>query len=176
MGIGNTATASVLMHFLTQIPLADCIGKGTGVTDEKLKSKHQILATAIANYKGATDLDSVLAYFGGFEILQIAGGMLEAHKNKMLILVDGFIATVAFLIAFKKNPAILSNAVFCHASAEKGHQQLLEYLGAKALLHLQLRLGEGTGCALAFPLVQSAVAFLNEMASFESAGVNNKKD
>mgnify|MGYP000001579165 FL=1 len=176
MGIGNTATASVVMHFLTQIPLADCIGKGTGVTDEKLKSKHQILATAIAHYKGATDLDSVLAYFGGFEILQIAGGMLEAHKNKMLILVDGFIATVAFLIAFKKNPAILSNAVFCHASAEKGHQQLLEYLGAKALLHLQLRLGEGTGCALAFPLVQSAVAFLNEMASFESAGVNNKKD
>lgn len=176
MGIGNTATASVLMHFLTQIPLADCIGKGTGVSDEKLQNKHQILTTAIANYKGATDLDSILAYFGGFEILQIAGGMMEAHKNKMLILVDGFIATVAFLIAFKKNPAILSNAVFCHASAEKGHQQLLEYLGAKALLHLQLCLGEGTGCALAFPLVQSAVAFLNEMASFEAAGVNNKKD
>lgn len=176
MGIGNTATASVLMHFLTQTPLEDCIGKGTGVSEEKLKYKHEVLEKAIVNYKGSTDLDSILAYFGGFEILQIAGGMLEAKRNNMLILVDGFIASVAFLIAFKRNPNCLSNAVFCHASAEKGHQKILTYLGVKALLQLQLRLGEGTGCALAFPLLQSAVGFLNEMASFESAGVNNKKE
>lgn len=174
MGIGNTATASVLMSVLCNFSIEDCVGRGTGVSDEKLEFKIDILRKAIENYHGAKDLDSYLAHFGGFEILQMAGGMLAAYDQNMIFLVDGFICSVAFLIAFKKNPAILKNAVFSHQSAEKAHKKLLDYLDVSAILQLDLRLGEGTGCALVFPIVQSAVAFLNEMASFESAGVSEK--
>jgi nicotinate-nucleotide--dimethylbenzimidazole phosphoribosyltransferase len=174
MGIGNTATASVLMSILLRLPIEDCVGKGTGVRDEKLKFKQEILKKAVENYQGADDLDSKLTYFGGFEIMQMAGGMLQAYQNNMLILVDGFISSVAFLIAFQRNPLLKRNAIFCHCSAEKGHQKILEYLEVKPLLQLDLRLGEGTGCAVAFPIIQSAVAFLNEMASFESASVSGQ--
>jgi nicotinate-nucleotide--dimethylbenzimidazole phosphoribosyltransferase len=174
MGIGNTSTASVLMSLLTAIPLGDCIGKGTGLADQKLLQKHDLLHKAIENYAGKAELMEQLAYFGGFEIIQMAAGMLAAFDQKMLILVDGFICSVAFLIASKINPNLSQNAVFCHCSAEKAHQKLLDYLQAKPLLHLDLRLGEGTGCAVAFPLLKSAELFLNEMASFESAGVSRK--
>lgn len=172
MGIGNTSTASVLMSVLLELPIEDCVGKGTGVVDEKLIQKQNILKKALENYNGPNDLQSKLAYFGGFEIMQMAGGMLQAKQNNMLILVDGFICTVAFLIAYKMNPAIKENAIFCHSSAEQGHQKILDYLKVQALLQLDLRLGEGTGCAVAFPIIQSAVCFLNEMASFESAGIS----
>lgn len=174
MGIGNTSTASVLMSILLELPIEDCVGKGTGVADEKLIQKQNILKKALDNYKGSNDLESKLAYFGGFEIMQMAGGILQAKENNMLILVDGFICTVAFLIAYKRNPKIKENAIFCHSSAEQGHQKILNYLDVRALLQLDLRLGEGTGCAVAFPIIQSAVLFLNEMASFESAGINKK--
>ncbi|MEO8516962.1 MAG: nicotinate-nucleotide--dimethylbenzimidazole phosphoribosyltransferase [Flavobacterium sp.] len=174
MGIGNTSTASVLMSVLCDFPIEECVGKGTGVDDEKLRFKNEILRQAIQNYNGENDLDSKLAHFGGFEILQMAAGMLEAHKNGMLILVDGFICTVAYLIAFMKNQAIKEQAIFSHCSAEQAHKKLLDYLKVKAILQLNLRLGEGTGCAIVFPIVQSALVFLNEMASFESAGVSNK--
>jgi nicotinate-nucleotide--dimethylbenzimidazole phosphoribosyltransferase len=172
MGIGNTSTASVLMSVLLELPIEDCVGKGTGVVDEKLILKQNILKKALENYDGSNDLKSKLAYFGGFEIMQMAGGMLQAKQNNMLILVDGFICTVAFLIAYKMDPTIKENAIFCHSSAEQGHQKILEYLNVRPLLELDLRLGEGTGCAVAFPIIQSAVCFLNEMASFESAGVS----
>ncbi|RED18942.1 nicotinate-nucleotide-dimethylbenzimidazole phosphoribosyltransferase /cob(II)yrinic acid a,c-diamide reductase [Flavobacterium cutihirudinis] len=174
MGIGNTSTASVLMSLLTGFPIENCVGKGTGVSDEKLLQKQNLLKKAIDNYSDQAELMSQLAYFGGFEILQMAGGMLSAYNNKMLILVDGFICTTAFLIASKINPNIKENAVFCHCSAEQAHQKLLDYLDAKPILNLDLRLGEGTGCAIAFPILKSAEAFLNEMASFESAGVSRK--
>jgi nicotinate-nucleotide--dimethylbenzimidazole phosphoribosyltransferase len=174
MGIGNTATASVLMSVLCNFSIEDCVGRGTGVDDEKLQFKIDILRKAIENYKGSKDLDSYLAHFGGFEILQMAGGMLEAFQQNMIFLVDGFICSVAFLVAFKKNPAIIKNAVFSHQSAERAHKKLLDYLDVSAVLQLDLRLGEGTGCALVFPIIESAVAFLNEMASFESAGVSEK--
>ncbi|MBF4473248.1 nicotinate-nucleotide--dimethylbenzimidazole phosphoribosyltransferase [Flavobacterium sp. HJJ] len=172
MGIGNTSTASVLMSILLELPIEDCVGKGTGVVDEKLIQKQDILKKAIENYNGSNDLESKLAYFGGFEIIQMAGGMLQAKQNNMLILVDGFICSVAFLIAYKMNLSVKENAIFCHSSAEKGHQKILDYLDVQPLLQLDLRLGEGTGCAVAFPIIQSAVCFLNEMASFESAGVS----
>lgn len=174
MGIGNTSTASVLMSLLTGLPIEDCVGKGTGVENEKLSQKQDILKKAIENYSGQAELKQQLAYFGGFEIIQIASGMLAAYDNKMLVLVDGFICSVAFLIASKINPDIKNNAVFCHCSAEKAHDKLLNYLGAKPILNLDLRLGEGTGCAIAFPILKSAEAFLNDMASFESAGVSRK--
>jgi nicotinate-nucleotide--dimethylbenzimidazole phosphoribosyltransferase len=172
MGIGNTSTASVLMSVLLEIPIEDCVGKGTGVVDEKLLQKQNILKKALENYNGPNDLQSKLAYFGGFEIMQMAGGMIQANQNNMLILVDGFICTVAFLMAYKMNPSVKENAIFCHSSAEQGHQKILDYLNVQALLQLDLRLGEGTGCAVAFPIIQSAVCFLNEMASFESAGIS----
>ena len=174
MGIGNTSTASVLMSVLLGIPIEDCVGKGTGVVDEKLLQKQNILQKTLENYTGSDDLQSKLAYFGGFEIMQMAGGMLQAKENNMLILVDGFICSVAFLIAYKMNSSVKENAIFCHSSAEKGHQKILDYLNVQALLQLDLRLGEGTGCAVAFPIIQSAVCFLNEMASFESAGISKK--
>jgi nicotinate-nucleotide--dimethylbenzimidazole phosphoribosyltransferase len=174
MGIGNTSTASVLMSIITKMPLEDCVGLGTGVSDEKLIQKQKILKEAVDNYSGSQELDENLAYFGGFEIMQMASGMLTAYENNMLILVDGFICSVAFLIAHQKNPAIIKNAIFCHCSAEQAHLKLLDYLEVKPVLQLGLRLGEGTACAIAFPIIQSAVAFLNEMASFESANVNKK--
>ncbi|MCL6462108.1 MAG: nicotinate-nucleotide--dimethylbenzimidazole phosphoribosyltransferase, partial [Flavobacterium micromati] len=175
MGIGNTSTASVLMSLITGFLIEECVGKGTGINDEKLQFKIEILKKSIENYTGESDLESKMAYFGGFEILQMAAGMLEAHRNNMLILVDGFICTVAYLVAFTKNPSIKKNTIFSHQSAEQAHKKLLDYLKVDAILQLDLRLGEGTGCALAFPIIESAVAFLNDMASFESAGVSSKK-
>ncbi|WP_264525129.1 nicotinate-nucleotide--dimethylbenzimidazole phosphoribosyltransferase [Flavobacterium sp. N502536] len=174
MGIGNTSTASVLMSLLTGFSIEECVGKGTGVENEKLLQKQNLLQKAIENYTGPAELNQQLAYFGGFEIMQIASGMLTAFEHNMLLLVDGFICSVAFLVASKINPAIHKNAVFCHCSAEKAHQKLLNYLEAKPILNLDLRLGEGTGCAIAFPIIKSAEVFLNEMASFESAGVSRK--
>lgn len=174
MGIGSTSSASALMSVLCKIPIADCVGKGTGVEHELLEKKHQILQEAIKAYPDGIDILEAMAWFGGFEILQIAGAILEARKNNMLILVDGFICSVAFLCAYKINPDVKENAIFCHQSEEKGHVLLLKYLNAEALLNLNMRLGEGSGCAVAFPIIKSAVAFLNEMASFESAGVSNK--
>ncbi|QSB28175.1 nicotinate-nucleotide--dimethylbenzimidazole phosphoribosyltransferase [Flavobacterium sp. CLA17] len=174
MGIGNTSTAAVLMSLLTGFHIEECVGKGTGVENEKLLQKQNILKKAIENYSGQAEIIQQLAYFGGFEIIQMAGGMLAAYDHKMLILVDGFICSVAFLIASKMNPNIKENAVFCHVSAEHAHQKLLHYLGAKPILNLDLRLGEGTGCAIALPILKSAEAFLNEMATFENAGVSRK--
>lgn len=174
MGIGNTSSAAVLMSLICDIPLADCIGRGTGLDDQQLIRKQEILEKAISNYNGEKDVSSLMAHFGGFEILEITGGMLAAGKRNMLVLVDGFIATSAYLCALQIDSSIADKAVFCHESGEKGHRKLLEFLGAKPLLQLGLRLGEGTGCALAYPLLNSAVAFLKEMASFESASVSNK--
>ena len=174
MGIGNTSTASVLMSVITGLSITDCVGRGTGVGDKKLIKKKEILKKAIENYSGESDLNSKLAYFGGFEILQMAAGMLSAYQSNMLILVDGFICSVAYLIAFKINPAVKKNTIFCHCSAEQAHRKLLDYLEVQPILQLDLRLGEGTGCAIAFPIIQSAVVFLNKMASFESAGVDQE--
>lgn len=173
MGIGNTSSASVLMSVLCDISIEDCVGKGSGVDDEQFNRKLRLVKTAIKNNSGQ-DIYHLMARFGGFEILQIAGAILEASQRGMLVLIDGFICTAAYLCAFKINPAVKSNAVFCHQSDEKGHKLLLKYLDAEPLLHLKMRLGEGTGCALAFPLIKNAIAFLNDMASFESAAISTK--
>jgi len=174
MGIGNTSSASLLMSCLTGLPLADCVGKGTGLSDEQLANKLHILEQAKANHPAPTDALQALRCFGGFEIAQICGGMLKAQQLQMIILVDGFIASVAYLCARSINPEITKNAIFCHQSDERGHRKLLHYLDAQPLLHLSMRVGEGTGCAMAYPLIESAVRFLEEMASFESAGVSQK--
>jgi len=177
MGIGNTASASLLTHCLTGVPLADCVGRGTGLDDAGLARKQALLETALQRYRvaaGDSSPLSVLAEFGGFEIAMMVGAMLAAAEAKMLLLVDGFIVGSAALTAMKHIPAVRDYMVFCHRSAEAGHRAQLQAMQAEPLLDLGLRLGEGTGAALAYPLVQAAVSFLNEMASFESAGVADK--
>lgn len=175
MGIGNTSSASLIMHCLTGIPLKKCVGKGTGLDFVKYQSKQKILAKAFSKHKiDHTNPMEVLQTFGGFEIATMASAMLESYEQNMLLLIDGFIASAAFLAAFKIDPYIIDNAVFCHKSDESGHQLLLANLGASPILDLGMRLGEGTGCAIAYPIIKSAVAFMNEMASFESAVVSNK--
>jgi nicotinate-nucleotide--dimethylbenzimidazole phosphoribosyltransferase len=175
MGIGNTSSAAVIMSRLLQIPVGDCVGKGTGVNPEQFQNKINILEKAVLNHPQVeTDPVQVLQTFGGFEIAMMCGAFLAAAEEKMVLMVDGFIASAAFLCAFKINPSVKDFAIFCHQSEEKGHALLLGYLKVKPLLQLDMRLGEGTGCAVAYPLLLSAVAFFNEMASFESAGVSDK--
>ena len=175
MGIGNTAAASLITHCLTGAPLAVCVGRGTGLDDAGLERKRALLSQALPLYAGAhDDALAVLAQFGGFEIAMLAGAMHAAARRRMLLLIDGFIVTAALLVAARLAPAILDYCVFAHRSDEAGHAVQLEHLGAEPLLQLGMRLGEGTGAALAYPLVAAAAAFLDEMASFESAGVSNK--
>lgn len=174
MGIGNTSSASLLMNKYTGITIEDCTGRGTGHDDEGLKRKIAILKTALTKHN-VSDPIEILATFGGFEIAMMCGAMLQAKANGMIIIVDGFIVTSALLAAYKMDKTILDNCIFCHCSGEKGHKAMLDYLGGVALVDLGMRLGEGTGAAVTYPLIKSAVLFLNEMASFESAGVSNKE-
>lgn len=174
MGIGNTSSASIIVNALTEISLEDCVGRGTGLDNNGVSKKLEILTKAKEFHQQISDPKEVLQTFGGYEVAQITGAMLAAFEKNTLIMVDGFIASAAFLVAYKINPEIKNNAIFCHQSQEIGHRLLLNYLEEKALLDLDLRLGEGTGCALAYPMIEAAVNFLNDMASFESAGVSNK--
>lgn len=172
MGIANTSASALLMHKFTGISVADCTGVGAGLTPEGLEHKVAILTQVAERYRELTDPFEILCAVGGLEIAMICGGMIEAAKQEMIILVDGFIASNAFLYATKQNPDILQNAIFCHRSNEKGHALLLEHLGVKGVLDLGMRLGEGSGAAVAYPVIKSAITFLNEMASFESAQVS----
>ena len=165
MGISNTSAAAILMHFITQTPIEQCVGRGTGLDDEGVLKKTEILAQAIAN-AGLIDPtpQEILAYFGGLEIAAMVGGMLQAAENQMVVLVDGFIATAALLVAHAIDATVLDYCIFCHTSGEQGHALMLEHLHARPLLNLGMRLGEGTGCAVAYPIVASAVVFYNEMS------------
>jgi nicotinate-nucleotide--dimethylbenzimidazole phosphoribosyltransferase len=175
MGIGNTSSASCLMSVLCDIPIEQCVGRGTGFDDAGLAKKTAILKQALAQHQlNDGDAMQVLATFGGFEIAMMAGAMLGAAQQNAVLLIDGFIATAALLVAYHLQPNILHYCIFAHCSGEAGHRQLLAHLHAKPLLDAGLRLGEGTGAALAYPMVQAAVNFLNEMASFESAGISEK--
>jgi nicotinate-nucleotide--dimethylbenzimidazole phosphoribosyltransferase len=174
MGIGNTATASLLMSKYTGISIEDCTGRGTGHDDNGLEKKIAILKTASLKHT-VSGPEQILATYGGFEIAMMCGAMLQAKANGMVIIVDGFIVTSALLAAYSMDKTILDNCIFCHCSGEKGHKAMLDYLGVEALVDLNMRLGEGTGAAVTYPLIKSAVLFLNEMASFESAGVSNKE-
>jgi nicotinate-nucleotide--dimethylbenzimidazole phosphoribosyltransferase len=176
MGIGNTAAASLLTHCLTGLPLNACVGRGTGLDDAGLARKRGLLAKAVAHWTGRSDQPlQILARFGGFEIAMLTGAMLAAAEAGMILLIDGFIVTSALLVAHRLQPAVLDYCVFAHRSEEAGHRGQLDYLKVEPLLDLGLRLGEGTGAALAYPLLKAACAILEEMASFESAGVSNRE-
>lgn len=177
MGIGNTSSASCLMSVLCGTPIAECVGRGTGLDDAGVQRKVAILAKALAHHQ----LDNsnplkVLAALGGFEIAMMVGAMLGAAQRNCVLLIDGFISTAALLVAAQMQAAILQYCIFSHCSDEAGHRLMLNHLQARPLLDMGLRLGEGTGAVLAFPLVQSAVNFLNEMASFSEAGVSEQSD
>jgi nicotinate-nucleotide--dimethylbenzimidazole phosphoribosyltransferase len=184
MGIANTSAATCLMSRLCGVPIDECVGRGTGLDNAGLAKKRNVLASALARHVQGADtrgaaasgdaaLD-VLATFGGFEIAMMAGAYLAAAEARMTILVDGFIATSALLVADAFAPSVREYCVFAHASNEAGHRRMLDHFGGIPLLALDMRLGEGTGAALAVPLLRAAVAFLNEMASFESAGVADR--
>ena len=176
MGIGNTTAAAALMHKLTRIPVAQCVGAGTGLSLDGILHKQRVIEAAVAKHGGASEPLEVLATFGGLEIAMMAGAMLKAAELRTVLLIDGFIVTSALLVAARMQPAILDYCVFSHCSDESGHKQMLDALDAKPLLQLGLRLGEGTGCALALPLLHAAVNFLNQMATFESAQVSEKSE
>jgi nicotinate-nucleotide--dimethylbenzimidazole phosphoribosyltransferase len=180
MGIGNTSAASLLLARLTGQPLAECVGAGTGLDAAGIERKRALLAQVLQLHAGATGPLQALAAFGGFEIATLVGAVLQAASERRVIVVDGFISTAAVLVAQALEPHVTQRCVFSHRSGECGHGLMLRYLGpsrdvpARALLDMDLRLGEGSGAVLAWPLLQSACAILGEMASFESAGVSGK--
>jgi len=180
MGIGNTSAASLLLARLAGEPLADCVGAGTGLDAAGLERKRGLLAQVLQLHANATQPLDALAAFGGFEIATLVGAVLQAARERRVIVVDGFICGAAVLVARALAPQVTQRCVFSHRSDESGHGLMLRHLGpdratpARALLDLGLRLGEGSGAALAWPLLQSACAILAEMASFESAGVSDK--
>lgn len=179
MGIGNTSSAALIMHAITGIPIHACVGRGTGANDEQLTIKINTLEKVAAFHQLHTlgnEPLKLLCAVGGFEIAMMVGAYLAAAEEKMVIVVDGFIANAALLIAVQIESTVMNNCIFAHSSNEQGHAKMLQHLKATPLLNIGLRLGEGTGAALAIPLIESAVAFLNQMASFEQAGVSTASE
>ena len=174
MGIGNTSAASLLVARLGDIDVAEVTGAGTGLDAAGITRKTAVLRQALAANAGATEPLDALAALGGFEIAILTGAVLQAASERRVIVVDGFIASSAVLVASRIAPAVLQRCVFAHRSDERGHARLLGLLGAEPLLALGLRVGEGSGAVLAWPLLESSGRILNEMASFESAGVSDK--
>jgi nicotinate-nucleotide--dimethylbenzimidazole phosphoribosyltransferase len=172
MGIANTSAASLLLVRLGGVPLEAAVGRGTGLDDAGLRHKTAVLARALDRHAQASSAIDVLAAMGGFEIAMMAGAMIEAAQQRRVIVIDGFVVGAALLAAEALAPGVRNAAVFAHRGAEAGHAAMLGVLQAQPLLDLGLRLGEGSGAALAWPLLQAAAHMLCEMASFESAGVS----
>ncbi|MCW3807276.1 nicotinate-nucleotide--dimethylbenzimidazole phosphoribosyltransferase [Plebeiibacterium marinum] len=173
MGIGNTSPASILMHLYCNIPLEQCVGAGSGLNKEGVLKKLTILQKCIDRCPGISDPLEILYQYGGLEIATITGGMLMAAELGMLILNDGFIITSALLAAKALNKNVLDYVIYSHNSKEGGHALMMDYLKAETVLNLDLRLGEGTGAALAYPIIQGAVAMINDMTSFEQASITD---
>ena len=166
MGIGNTSPSSIWMHLFTSIPLADCIGAGAGLDTPGIRHKYEVLSKAVRRYSG-----DPLAYFGGYEMIAAIGAMLKAAEKHLVILVDGFIMTACAMAAILLYPAAQDYMIFTHCGDESGHKMMLDTIEAEPLLHLGLRLGEGTGALCAFPIVDSAVRMINEMNNFDNAHI-----
>ena len=174
MGIGNTSSASLVAAKLLGLPAGRLAGRGSGLDDDGLARKVRILETAAARTPDEMPAEEALREYGGFETVMLAGAVMGAAEAGKLVLVDGFIATVSALAALRIVPGVERHLVFAHRSVEPGHTVVLEAIGAEPLLDLDLRLGEGTGALLAWPLVQAAAAILRDMASFSSAQVSEK--
>jgi len=175
MGIANTSASSALLAVLTDSPVAQVIGRGTGLAQERLGHKQAVIERAIAaRIPDRGDPLDVLTKLGGLEIAAMVGAYLGGAQQRLPLLVDGFIGTVAALVAVRLSPAVRDYMIFAHRSREPGHEDALSALDARPLLDLDLCLGEGTGAALAFPLLESATAMLVEMATFDDAGVSGR--
>ena len=170
MGIANTSPSSIWMHRFCHIPLQECIGAGAGLDNAGIRHKYEILSEADANCP-ATSIADVIRYFGGFEMVAAIGAMLRAAELHLIILIDGFIMTACALAATQLYPAAQDYMIFTHCGDESGHRRMLDSMGAKALLNLGLRLGEGTGALCAFPIVDSACRMINEMNNFKDAEI-----
>lgn len=171
MGIGNTSSSSLWMTYFTGIPLEQCVGAGSGLNQQGIRHKYEVLKRSMENYNGDGSATDIIRYFGGLEMVMAVGAMLQAAELKMLILVDGFIMTNCMLAAMQLCPAVKDYAIFGHCGDESGHKLILEHMQAKPLINLGLRLGEGTGAICAYPLVDSAVRMINEMDNFAHASI-----
>ncbi len=174
MGIGNTTAASAITAVLTGALVPDITGKGTGLDDRAQIHKQVIIEAVIKKHftDGAPDPLEVLRCVGGLEIAAMAGMILGAARCGVAVVVDGFISTAAAAIAFAIEPRIRGYLLAGHQSEEPGHRVLLEYIGLRPILNLNMRLGEGTGAVLAMPIIESAMCLYREMATFASAGVS----
>lgn len=171
MGIANTSSSSLWMSCFTGIDLAQCVGAGSGLNQTGIRHKYEVLKQSLDNYRGDGSARDIIRYFGGLEMVMAVGAMLQAAELKMLILVDGFIMTNCLLAASRLYPEVVSYAIFGHCGDESGHKLVLDAMGARPLLHLGLRLGEGTGAICAYPIVDSAVRMINEMDNFAHASI-----
>ena len=186
MGIANTSPSSIWMHLFTNIPLEKCIGAGAGLDAPGIRHKYEILSQAISRHQSylspltipeqssptrSLSHLSPLRIFGGFEMIAAIGAMLRAAEQHLMILIDGFIMTACALAAIQLYPATQDYMIFTHCGDESGHKAMLDAIGAKPLLHLGLRLGEGTGALCAFPIIDSAVRMMNEMNNFDNAQI-----
>ena len=173
MGIGNTSPSSVWMSLLCHIPLDACIGAGAGLDSAGIRHKRMVLQESVERFLAQHDAsaETLLPYFGGFEMIAAIGAMLRAAELRMVVLVDGFMMTACALAAVALCPEARGYMVFTHCGDESGHRRMLDSLGARPLLSLGLRLGEGTGALCAFPIVDSAVRMMNEMNNFTNASI-----
>ena len=180
MGIGNTSPSSIWMHLFGNIPLEECIGAGAGLDTPGIRHKYEVLKEAVERYQHSpitkhsspiTQHPTPLMYFGGFEMVAAIGAMLRAAERHLIILIDGFIMTACAIAAIRLYPAAQDYMVFTHQGDESGHKRMLDIVNAKPLLHLGLRLGEGTGALCAFPIIDSAVRMVNEMNNFDNAKI-----
>jgi nicotinate-nucleotide--dimethylbenzimidazole phosphoribosyltransferase len=171
MGIGNSSSAAALLAAISKASVTDCTGRGTGISDEQFSKKVELIQRALNRITDYSPMN-LISEVGGFEIAQICGAMLATAQAEKIIVVDGFIVSTAALLAVEINPAARDYMIFAHQSHEQGHQLLLEKLNAKPLLDLGLRLGEGTGAALAMALLKAAESFYNDMATFASTGID----
>lgn len=177
MGIGNTSPSSIWMSLFGDIPLKECVGAGAGLDNDGIRHKYEVLKQSLENYNklygqnGAINNTLCLSYFGGFEMIAAIGAMLRAAERHVVLLIDGFIMTACALAAIRLYPASQDYMIFTHSGDEIGHKMMLDIVNAKPLLHLGLRLGEGTGALCAFPIIDSAVRMVNEMNNFENANI-----
>ncbi len=176
MGIGNTSAAALLLARLCGLDIADCTGAGAGLDAAGVQRKIDVLRQVLHRHADAVAPLDALAALGGFEIATLVGAVCEAAAQRRVIVVDGFITTAAVLVAARLQPFVVQRCVFAHRSGERGHALMLAALKATPLLDLGLRLGEGSGAALAWPLLQSACLLLNDMASFDDAGVSRASE
>lgn len=174
MGIGNTSAAACIAHKILNIPLNQLIGRGTGLDDAGMKHKLEVLTKAAQRTPDHLGYKDALTEYGGFEIAMITGAIVKAVQRKQIVIIDGIIATAAAIAALDCKPDILHALIFAHQSAERGHKAMLDAIKAHPIFNLDMRLGEGTGALLAWPIIKASVAILNDMATFESAGVSQK--